>query len=99
MSQLTIFNANDSQQAIFNSSKYQDISKQLANVGILFERWQAHIEVGYTDNENYILSAYAEDISRLKEQGGYRAVDVISLDPSHPDKEALRKKFFIRTHS
>ena len=40
-----------------------------------------------------MLAAYADDITRLKQQQGYITVDVISLSPTHPDKAALRQKF------
>ncbi|RNC78024.1 1,2-dihydroxy-3-keto-5-methylthiopentene dioxygenase [Piscirickettsia salmonis] len=100
MSQLTIFHANNSHQMIFQSSNQREISSQLAHVGIRFEQWQAHAKVRAEDSEEHILTIYAEDIHRLKKQGGYQAVDVISLDSSHPDKALLRQKFLSEhTHS
>ncbi|WP_282434016.1 1,2-dihydroxy-3-keto-5-methylthiopentene dioxygenase [Piscirickettsia salmonis] len=85
---------------IFQSSNQREISSQLAHVGIRFEQWQAHAKVSAEDSEEHILTMYAEDIHRLKKQGGYQAVDVISLDSSHPDKALLRQKFLSEhTHS
>ena len=40
-----------------------------------------------------MIAAYRADIDRLIEEEGYQTVDVVSLNSSHPDKDALRQKF------
>ncbi|WYX23047.1 cupin [Achromobacter xylosoxidans] len=47
-----------------------------------------------------MLAAYRPEIDRLVAERGYRSVDVVSLDPAHPDREALRRKFLAEhTHA
>lgn len=47
-----------------------------------------------------MLAAYGSEIDRLVAERGYRSVDVVSLDPAHPDREALRRKFLAEhTHA
>ena len=47
-----------------------------------------------------MLAAYREQIDRLVAERGYRSVDVVSLDPSHPERAALRAKFLAEhTHA
>jgi 1,2-dihydroxy-3-keto-5-methylthiopentene dioxygenase len=47
-----------------------------------------------------VINAYRADIDRLMAEGGYQTVDVVSLNPDHPDRAALRQKFLNEhTHS
>jgi len=47
-----------------------------------------------------VLAAYRSEIERLVAERGYRSVDVVSLDPAYPDREALRRKFLAEhTHA
>ncbi|MFZ9349045.1 MAG: 1,2-dihydroxy-3-keto-5-methylthiopentene dioxygenase, partial [Arenimonas sp.] len=40
-----------------------------------------------------ILAAYKPEIDQLVAENGFRAVDVVSINPDHPDREAMRAKF------
>ena len=40
-----------------------------------------------------MIAAYRADIDRLMREEGYRAVDVVSLTPDHPDRVALRRTY------
>jgi 1,2-dihydroxy-3-keto-5-methylthiopentene dioxygenase len=64
-----------------------EIALWLAGIGVTFERWPTR------DVSGDILAAYAPEIERLKARGGYRSVDVVSVTPNHPDREAMRGKF------
>ena len=47
-----------------------------------------------------VIAAYQADIQRLMQENGFQSVDVVSLNPDHPDKAALRAKFLNEhTHS
>jgi 1,2-dihydroxy-3-keto-5-methylthiopentene dioxygenase len=100
MSRLRIFNAEQPQTS---PSVYEDhpaIARELAQVGVRFEQWEANqsVEPGATQEE--VIAAYQGDIDRLMRQEGYQSVDVISLKPDHPDRAALRQKFLNEhTHS
>lgn len=76
------------------------IADQLAEVGVLFERWQANRAITPAMSVSEILEVYEADIQRLKQRGGYQAVDAISISTDHPDKIALRQKFLAEhTHA
>lgn len=74
-------------------SEHADIARELAAAGVRFERWQASQPIRPGDAPEAVIAAYRGDIDRLMREEGYQAVDVISLDPDHPDKAALRAKF------
>ncbi|HCP96857.1 MAG TPA: acireductone dioxygenase, partial [Pseudoalteromonas sp.] len=78
MSQLTIFADSDATNALLTSSDVQNIAAELAKVNVRFEQWQANTEITESTSNNDILTAYSGDIERLKQQGGYQTVDVIS---------------------
>ena len=100
MSRLTVFSADNPQQALFDSSEPEAITQQLQDAGIRFEQWHAAAPISPDSTDEQILTAYAADINQLKAQWGYLTVDVISLNANHPDKTLLRQKFLAEhTHS
>ncbi len=100
MSRLRIFSEADPSTALFDSTDHAAIAARLAERGVRFERWQAAAPLAEGAPPDEVIAAYQADIDRLKREGGYQAVDVISLHPQHPDREALRRKFLNEhTHS
>ena len=93
MSQLFVYLISQPKQALKVLNHVEDISSTLAQVGVRFEHWQANQPSNATSSEDEVIAAYADDIARLKQEGGYVAVDVISLDEKHPQKDELRAKF------
>lgn len=93
MSRLTVFYSDNPQLTLLDSSNSAEIAAQLNAVGIRFEHWQATMPVDAQSTQQQILDAYSADINKLKAEGGYISVDVISLSRTHPDKIALRQKF------
>jgi len=84
----------------FESEDFSAIQAHLAKAGVRFERWQAGADIQPGDSQEKVIAAYRGDIDRLMAEGGYQAVDVVSLNPTHPDKAALRQKFLSEhTHS
>jgi len=82
------------------SSDAEEIQRQLAARGIRFERWPARATLPAGASPERILEAYAEEIARVQQEGGYPTVDAIRLTPDHPDRLALRKTFLAEhTHS
>ncbi|MDQ2972504.1 MAG: acireductone dioxygenase, partial [Pseudomonadota bacterium] len=76
------------------------ISRELAAVDVRFEQWAATQPVKPGASQDQVIAAYRSDIDRLMREKGYRAVDVISLAPNHPDRAAMRQKFLSEhTHS
>jgi len=100
MSQLTVFADCNGADALLLSSDANEITTELAKVNVRFEQWQANATITEATSHDEIISAYSSDIARLKQQGGYQTVDVISLAKGNPAAEELRAKFlFEHTHS
>jgi 1,2-dihydroxy-3-keto-5-methylthiopentene dioxygenase len=100
MSQLRIFSESEPGTPRKTLTEHGDIARELGAVGVRFERWDASQPVAPGASAEAVIAAYRGDIDRLMAEGGYQAVDVISLAPDHPDRAALRAKFLNEhTHS
>lgn len=93
MTQLTQFQHSNPEQATFQSQDFAAIQQVLTEAGVKIERWTATFPIQADTSNEQILAAYQTDIDNLKAEGGYQTVDVISMHPQHPDKDAFRKKF------
>lgn len=93
MSRLRILADTNPDVAVLETAERNEIARELEKAGVRFERWQATVEISPGDSAESILAAYADDIDRLKREQGYQAVDVVSMWPDHPEREAARKKF------
>jgi 1,2-dihydroxy-3-keto-5-methylthiopentene dioxygenase len=70
-----------------------EINAFLAPFGIRHERWPLEDRVSPDAPPEAILAAYAAEIDRLKDQGGYVTADVINVTPQTPNLEAMLDKF------
>ena len=64
----------------------QEISDFLAPFGIWYERWDIDSRIGADASNEEILAAFAPEIERLKEKGGYVTADVINVTAETPDR-------------
>lgn len=100
MSRLHIYHEGHPDKAELVLREHTAIASALNKVGVRFERWEANQPVTPGASPDEVIAAYREDIDRLKQENGYQAVDVISLQPDHPERSALRQKFLgEHTHS
>lgn len=100
MSQLRIYDEHAPHTVLAQLVEHAEISHELANVGIRFEQWQASRSLQPGASQDDVIDAYRHDVDRLMQEGGYQAVDVISLNPDHPQRVELRQKFLNEhTHS
>ncbi len=100
MSRLRIFSETQPQTPASVHHDHADIARELANVGVRFEQWEASQPIAPGASQDEVIAAYRADIDRLMAEEGYQAVDVISLTPHHPDRATLRQKFLSEhTHS
>lgn len=91
MSELTIYDGGiENPRSICDQ---QEMSKVLAGHGVRFEQWQAGAALSRESTQDEILAAYDEQVGALKKSSGFQSVDVISLYPEHPQKDAMREKF------
>ncbi|MEO8459312.1 MAG: acireductone dioxygenase [Dokdonella sp.] len=93
MSRLRIYDEKLGETPLATYHSHTDIARELNTVGVRFEQWQASQPIEPGASQDTVIAAYRSDIERLQREGGYQAVDVISLKPNHPDRVVLRKKF------
>lgn len=91
MSLLTVRDA-DTAAEYLRTTDPLEIGAALAPLGIRFERW------GVTPlppgaSADAVLEAYGPRLDALMGETGAGTADVIQLDPSHPQKDAMRQKF------
>lgn len=93
MTRLRIFSADDATAPLATHADPAAIAAELGALGARFEQWQASQPVAPGDPPEAVIAAYRGDIDRLMREEGYRAVDVVSIAPDHPERAALRQKF------
>ncbi len=93
MSRLRIFNESDPATPLFESSDHAAMAEQLKTIGVRFEQWQADEPVAPGATPEAVMAAYRADINRLVAENGFNSVDVVSVAPDHPQKDAMRQKF------
>jgi 1,2-dihydroxy-3-keto-5-methylthiopentene dioxygenase len=92
MSELRVY-PESSNRVAATYSRFEDIARELKAAGVLFERWTADRDLHPEATQDEVIEAYREPIDRLMQMHGFKSVDVISMQPDHPQKEALRDKF------
>ena len=93
MSRLRIFAENDTTTPQSSTSDQAQMARELAKIGVKFEQWQANAPVAPGDAPEKIMDAYRADIDRLVRERGFKTVDVVSIAPDNPQREAMRSKF------
>jgi 1,2-dihydroxy-3-keto-5-methylthiopentene dioxygenase len=93
MTRLQVFEHTDGSRALLDTTERSEIERALGAVGVRFERWRAVHTLEAAARESAIVRAYQRDIDRLRSEGGYQSVDVVRMDPDHPDRAAIRRKF------
>ncbi len=93
MSRLRIFAETDPSTPLFASYDPDFIAEELEKIGVQFERWHAGkpLRPGATQEE--VIEAYKADIDRISAERGFTTVDVASITPDNPNKDAARAKF------
>ena len=93
MSRLRIFNDDAPTAPLLTTDNPTEIAAELAKIGVGLEQWQPAHAVQPGDAPEAIMAAYRSDIDRLVDANGFRSVDVVSIAPDNPQKEAMRAKF------
>lgn len=99
MSQLTIYTETDRHptEVLIDGA---EIGRRLSAIGVRFERWDAAYALTDSASQDDIIAAYQTQVDGLMQEYAFKSVDVVSLNPNHPDKTALRAKFLDEhTHS
>ncbi len=93
MSRLRIFSETDPARPMLTTSTHEFIAEQLGKIGVRFEQWQATADLEPGASHEAVLAAYKNHIDEIVQEKGFRTVDVVSIAPDHPDREAMRRKF------
>ena len=93
MSRLRIFDDGAPEAPLLTTTERAEIGAELAKIGVGLEQWQPAHAVRPGDAPEAIMDAYRSDIDRLVEANGFRSVDVVSIAPDNPQREAMRAKF------
>ena len=93
MSRLRIFAESSPDTPLLSTESQPEIAGHLAKLGVRFEQWRAEADVAPGASQEAVMAAYRRDIDRLMEEKGFRTVDVVSIAPDHPEREAMRRKF------
>jgi 1,2-dihydroxy-3-keto-5-methylthiopentene dioxygenase len=93
MSRLRIFNDTTPAAPLLATSDRAVMAAELGRIGVGIEQWEASQPVQPGDAPEAILDAYRADIDRLIEANGFKTVDVVSIAPDNPQREAMRAKF------
>ncbi|MEI2454807.1 acireductone dioxygenase [Lysobacter firmicutimachus] len=93
MSRLRIFAEDEPGTPTLSTSDQAQIARELAKIGVGFEQWQAAQPVKPGDTPEAIMAAYRADIKRITAERGFKTVDVVSIAPDNPQREAMRGKF------
>lgn len=70
-----------------------ELAAFLEPFGIWYEKWDVEGRIGAEATNEEILAAYAPEIKRLSERGGFVTADVINVNPATPNLDALLAKF------
>ncbi len=93
MSEMKVFRADTPDTPEQHLTDKTAMAKVLADAGVRYEQWQASAPLSEQPSQEEVISAYRADIDRLMENEGYQTVDVVSMVPDHPEKDAFRQKF------
>ena len=92
MSRLRLFKDTDPTTPLLATEDRDAIARELAGIGVRFEQWQAGAPIAPGDPPEAVMAAYRSDIDRLVAEYGFNSVDVVSIAPDNPNKEAMRQK-------
>ena len=93
MSRLRVFAEDDPAMVLISTSDRGDMARRLAKIGVRFEQWQADAPVAPGASSEEVMAAYRSDVGRLVTENGFKTVDVVSIAPDNPNREAMRAKF------
>jgi len=76
------------------------ITAALAEIGVALERWDTPAALSSDASSDEILAAYAAPIAALRQRFGFQSVDVVRMNPDHPQREVARGRFLAEhTHA
>lgn len=92
MSELRIY-SEDSSQPESVLDDHGLIAQALSAINVQFETWQETKPLAADADAEEVEKVFADDIARLRQSYGFKSMDVMAIQPDHPEKDALRDKF------
>ncbi len=93
MSQLKIFDDLRPQAPVVSTQDPDAMARELAAIGVQFERWDSPVTLSPDDPAEVILEAYKPYLEELMGEKNAGSADVIKLTPDNPAVPSLRQKF------
>lgn len=93
MSRLTVYDDAAPRQPLLATEDAAAIARELATIGVKFERWNSPVALPAEAPAEAVLAAYKPHLDGLMGEGGAGSADVIKLTPDNPNAAALRQKF------
>lgn len=90
---IRVYEENHPETLIQKSSDYREIADILKTIDVRFEKWEANVALPAGATTESILEAYKANVDKLKNENGYKSVDVVRMLPDSPKKVELRNKF------
>lgn len=88
MSKLIVMPVDDPSTTLVSTTDPDVIAAELDAVGVHFEQWEAPASLAHDADQNTVLTAYADDVARIKDMG-FGTVDVVRLHGDLNDPEFL----------
>ncbi|MGB9151479.1 MAG: hypothetical protein WCD70_00130 [Alphaproteobacteria bacterium] len=93
MSHLTVYKDDNAALHLWQSNDHAAIAEKLKSAGIRFEKWNTQVDLSLQADDASIIAAYADEIERIKKDGGYQSIDIIRVLADNPKRVELRNKF------
>ena len=93
MSRLRIYHDTDPANPHLDTRDHAAMAAELAEIGVRFEQWEAAQPIAAGASSDAVFAAYRNDVGRLIAENGFKAVDVVSIAPDHPDRTMMRQRF------
>lgn len=93
MSRLRIFADDRPDTPLSVIHDHAGMAAALKPIGVDFEQWQATQAIQPGDAPETIIAAYQADIDRISAARGFTTIDVVSIAPDNPNRDAMRTKF------
>lgn len=77
----------------YSTGEVQEIKTFLNNIGVFFDQWEASVAFPDDADQETILAAYEHALKPYMQSNGYMVADVISINATTPNYEAIRAKF------
>jgi 1,2-dihydroxy-3-keto-5-methylthiopentene dioxygenase len=90
---LRVFAETSGDAPLLETTDAGEIARELAAIGVRFERWNAERELPPGATQEQIVEAYRAPVEQLRRECGYEAVDVLRLERGAANAAELRAKF------